>query len=180
MNPEQIRWAFMTLGLNEYADESMVKHNYRMLCKKYHPDICNNEMNIQLYYQVRQAYEIAIKAIEYRKQIPNNMTGNVSGYSYYGNNANISGGRIIGNNPKVHRNYEAMRERQREDERLKNWEEANQKEKERKKYEDNLEFFSNRKLPSEAEKEKLNKIKNRIEAERIANIISMLLERNET
>ena len=172
---ELVKWAYETMELDEYADEKQLKHQYRILCKRYHPDGNNSDINLQSYYRVQQAYQIVSQVIRNRKS----YSAVYSGYGVKGTDKNpYFTGKVIGNNPQVHSNYKKMQQRMNENARLKEWEEAARKKKERKKNEDSEKMLKSRKLPSQTEREKLEKVKKHMEAERIAEIISVLLESN--
>ncbi len=173
MNEIMVKWAYETMELDKSADEKQLKHQYRILCKRYHPDENNSENNLQAYYRIQQAYQIVSQVMEYRSKYPPAGGGfaatQTEQKTYYT-------GKVIGNNPKVYSNYKKMQQRLDENARLKEWEEAARKKKEKKQSEECEKMIKSRKLPSESEREKLEKVKKHMEAERIADIISILIK----
>ncbi|BBN05838.1 hypothetical protein MPTK1_3g16340 [Marchantia polymorpha subsp. ruderalis] len=48
---------FSTLGVDEYASKSEVKHVYRRLALQYHPDVCRGDHCALMFTQINIAYE---------------------------------------------------------------------------------------------------------------------------
>lgn len=106
------------LGVSLQAGENEVKSAYKALVKKYHPDsgICENT---DMYYSVREAYEIMCKYIadkakisyNYMQNSPYNYNNIIYGNNNYGNAQNVKGysvkPRIIGNTSSSYHNYGA-------------------------------------------------------------------------
>lgn len=187
MNEQQIFWAFSTLGLPRNATKEQAKHAYRLLCKQYHPDKSNSDSTIQMYLLVQQAYEIVCYVLDFQQnsqyqKTPTayNMPGYNTSYVYqqspHWNYQTPSGGKILGNNESVRRNYNQMQQRKAETKRLHQWESTTKRKKEQEKKQMVQELLGSRKLPSQYEQEKWEELEKKKEAERIAGIIQKILE----
>ncbi len=80
--------AYNIMGLSFDASKNEVKHKYRELAKKYHPDINNNKDSISKFIEVSEAYEFLSnnrkKASHFNKENKNNTkrTQNYRPYNY--------------------------------------------------------------------------------------------------
>ena len=156
--------AYRILGISHYATMEEIKKAYRILCKQCHPDKNASPEALQKYLQVQNAYEWIVKMGWYR------TTNTVSNSAKPGQT-----GKIIGD-PSLSKQYRDLQIRTAQTRRFEEERKKRLKEKEEKHRKELEQQMKARKLPSEKEAEKWEKIALEREAERIAEIIQKLME----
>ena len=156
--------AYCILGISHYATIEEIKKAYRMLCKQLHPDKNPSPDALQKYLQVQNAYEWIIKMGWYRS------TSAVSDSA-----KTCQTGKIIGD-PSLSKQYRDLQIRAAQTRRFEEERKKRLKEKEEKHRKELEQQMKARKLPSEREAQKWEKIALEREAERIAEIIQKLME----
>lgn len=199
---KNIKQAYEILGVSEYATKEETKKAYRTLCKTFHPDRNSSPNAVKHYIEVQQAYELIVQLERYREKISksesqttysvfykntymagNKTTSKVENWkekSGQRNNSHShfqssSGEKILGGTPSYMRKYEEIQQRNAQKRKLEREREAQQKEQKRKAREEVAARIKTRKLPSEKEAERREKIAVQKEAERIAGMIERLM-----
>lgn len=156
--------AYRILGISHFATKEEIKKAYRILCKQSHPDKNPSPDALQQYLAVQNAYESIMNMGWYR------ITDATSKSA-----VTPRTGKIIGN-PNLTKQYNDLQFRATQVRKLEEERKKRLKEKEEKRKQELEKQMKARKLPSEREAEKWEKIALEKEAERIAQIIQKLME----
>ncbi len=200
---QNVKQAYQILGISEYAAKEEVKKAYRILCKEFHPDRNADPNATQYYIEVQQAYELIMRTRQYHekaaKAVPcaahdvfyknacmtaDRMASAASNREYRSEGKNSSTSytmfsgekKILGGSPSYMKKYEEMQQKNEQKRRLEREAELQRKEKERRGREELAARIRRRKLPSEKEAERREKIAVQKEAERIAGMIEKLMK----
>lgn len=156
--------AYRILEISHYATMDEIKKAYRTLCKQFHPDKNSSPEALQKYLQVQNAYEWIVKMGWYRT------------INTFSNSTKVSHtGKIIGN-PSLSKQYLDLQIRAAQTRRFKEERKKQLIEREKRYRKEFEQQIKARKLPSEREAEKWEKIALEREAERIAKIIQKFME----
>lgn len=178
---QNLKQSYQILGISEYATKEEVKKAYRTLCKKFHPDRNPAPDAVKHYIEVQQAYDIITQAEPYAAPVSEAkpQTAYEVFYKNIKNNRstpNTKSGttKIFGTTSFDTKKYEELQQRNAQKREMEK--ERVRLQKERKQQEEIAARIKARKLPSEKEAEKREKIAVQKEAERIAGIIERLMK----
>ncbi len=68
-NPIKTQNPWNVLGIGDDADEKEVKEAYRMLVKRYHPDLNKSPNASEKFREIQEAYQDIIRSSQYQKVI---------------------------------------------------------------------------------------------------------------